>query len=123
MSVDFQDEHLLAACEGLDGYSTADLEALALLAAEFAERAKRADSPLPLPARAGAAATPAVSREVFALAIDDFMPPQETTMVRYMEMLAVAETSRRSLLPQRFRSLSAREVQERLAELRREILS
>jgi transitional endoplasmic reticulum ATPase len=49
------------------------------------------------------------------------MPPQETTMVRYMEMLAVAETSRRSLLPQRFRSLSAREVQERLAELRRQI--
>jgi transitional endoplasmic reticulum ATPase len=50
------------------------------------------------------------------------MPPQETAMVRYMEMLAVAETSRRSLLPQRFRSLSAVEVQERLAELRRQIL-
>jgi transitional endoplasmic reticulum ATPase len=33
-------------------------------------------------------------------------------MVRYMEMLAVAETSRRSLLPQRFRSLSAVEVQD-----------
>jgi transitional endoplasmic reticulum ATPase len=62
-----------------------------------------------------------VTPALLALAIEDFMPPQETTMVRYMEMLAVAETSRRSLLPQRFRSLSAGEVQERLAELRRQI--
>lgn len=123
--VDFPEAHLLAACEGLEGYSNADLEALALLAAEFAERAERIDSPLPSPpdarVRTGAAATPAVSREVLARAIEDFMPPQETAMVGYMEMLAVAETSRRSLLPQRFRSLSAREVQERLAELRRQI--
>jgi transitional endoplasmic reticulum ATPase len=65
----------------------------------------------------------AVTAEIFARAIDDFMPPQETTMVRYMEMLAVAETSRRSLLPERFRTLSAREVQEQLAELRRQIHS
>ncbi len=121
--VDFPEEHLLAACERLEGYSNADLEALALLAAEFAERAQRTDLSLPLPARAGAAATPAVSREVLARAVEDFMPPQETAMVGYMEMLAVAETSRRSLLPQRFRSLSAREVQERLAELRRQIPS
>lgn len=125
--VDFPEAHLLAACERLEGYSNADLEALALLAAEFAERAERIDSTLPSPpdarVRTGAAATPAVSREVLARAIEDFMPPQETAMVGYMEMLAVAETSRRSLLPQRFRSLSAREVQERLAELRRQIHS
>ncbi len=48
---------------------------------------------------------------------------RRSTMVRYMEMLAVSETSRRSLLPQRFRSLSARAVQEQLAELRRQIHS
>jgi hypothetical protein len=66
---------------------------------------------------------PVVSAAILACAIEDFMPPQETTMVRYMEILAVAETSRRSLLPQRFRSLSAREVQEQLAELRRQIHS
>jgi transitional endoplasmic reticulum ATPase len=63
-----------------------------------------------------------VTPALLAQASEDFMPPQETAMVRYMEMLAVAETSRRSLLPQRFRSLSAVEVQERLAELRRQIL-
>jgi hypothetical protein len=110
---------LLAACETLEGYSNADLEALALLAAEFAERGARvADFTLPPAAAGGAAVTPAL----LAQASEDFMPPQETAMVRYMEMLAVAETSRRSLLPQRFRSLSAVEVQERLAELRRQIL-
>ena len=92
------------ACEALDGYSNADLEAVALLAAEFAERER----------------TP-LTAAVLARAIDDFMPPQEVAMVRYMEMLAVSETSRRSLLPQRFRSLSVQEVQTRLADCRRQI--
>ena len=95
---------LCAACEALAGYSNADLEAVALLAAEFAEREH-----VPL------------SAAILARAIDDFMPPQEVAMVAYMEMLAVAETSRRSLLPQRFRALSAAEVQTRLADLRRQI--
>jgi transitional endoplasmic reticulum ATPase len=114
------EDALLAACEALEGYSNADLEALALLAAEFAERGARvADGTLP-PAVAGRSV--AVTPALLAQASADFMPPQETAMVLYMEMLAVAETSRRSLLPQRFRSLSAVEVQERLAELRRQIL-
>jgi transitional endoplasmic reticulum ATPase len=114
------EDALLAACETLEGYSNADLEALALLAAEFAERGARVADGTPLPAAAGRSA--AVTPALLAQASEDFMPPQETAMVRYMEMLAVAETSRRSLLPQRFRSLSAVEVQERLAELRRQIL-
>ncbi|HCZ13656.1 MAG TPA: AAA family ATPase [Accumulibacter sp.] len=104
VSVELADEALRDACEALAGYSNADLEALALLAAEFAERER---GPL--------------TSAVLARAIDDFMPPQEIAMVRYMEMLAVSETSRRSLLPQRFRSLSAQEVQTRLAEFRRQI--
>ncbi|MBS1197534.1 MAG: ATPase central domain protein, partial [Proteobacteria bacterium] len=52
-------------------------------------------------------------------AVRDFMPPQDTLMIQFMEMLAVFETSRRSLLPERFRNLSPDEVQERLAQLRR----
>jgi transitional endoplasmic reticulum ATPase len=113
------EDTLLAACEPLAGYSNADLEALALLAAEFAEReARLAGGAATAAAGSNAAVTPAL----LAQASDDFMPPQETAMVCYMEMLAVAETSRRSLLPQRFRSLSAVEVQERLADLRRQIL-
>lgn len=121
------DEELLVACEAIEDYSNADLEALVLLAAEFAERAQRdgdAAGGKPSATAGGtSAAASAVTAEIFARAIDDFMPPQETTMVRYMEMLAVAETSRRSLLPERFRTLSAREVQEQLAELRRQIHS
>ncbi|HNJ51061.1 MAG TPA: AAA family ATPase, partial [Accumulibacter sp.] len=99
-------EAIEEACAALEGYSNADLEAVALLAAEFAERAG-----VPLDA------------ERLGQAIGDFMPPQETAMLRYMEMLAVSETSRRSLLPQRFRTLSAQDVQTRLAEFRRQINS
>jgi len=104
VALELADAALQDACEALDGYSNADLEAVALLAAEFAERER----------------TP-LTAAVLARAIDDFMPPQEVAMVRYMEMLAVSETSRRSLLPQRFRSLSVQEVQTRLADCRRQI--
>jgi SpoVK/Ycf46/Vps4 family AAA+-type ATPase len=91
-------------CAALEGYSNADLEAVALLAAEFAERAGHI-----------------VSEALFASAVDDFLPPKEIAMLRYMEMLAVFETSRRSLLPERFRSLTPQQVQEQLSELRRHI--
>ncbi len=91
-------------CEPLKGYSNADLEALALLAMEFAEREQRN-----------------IDEDLMAKAIDDFMPPREIAMLRYMEMLAVFETSRRSLLPQRFRSLSPEQVQEQLLTLRLQI--
>jgi transitional endoplasmic reticulum ATPase len=104
VALDLTDAALQEACEVLEGYSNADLEALALLAAEFAERARTA-----------------LTSALVKQAIDDFMPPQEIAMVRYMAMLAVSETSRRSLLPQRFRALSVQEVQTRLAEFRRQI--
>lgn len=91
-------------CTGLEGYSNADLEAVALLAAEFAERE-------------GATVTEAL----FVRAVEDFLPPKEITMLRFMEMLAVFETSRRSLLPERFRSLTPQQVQDQLTELRRNI--
>lgn len=74
-------------CATMDGYSNADIEAVALLALEFAGPA------------AGA-----LTSEMFSRAVADFIPPQERDMIRFMEMLAVSETSRRSLLPQRFRS-------------------
>jgi ATP-dependent 26S proteasome regulatory subunit len=91
-------------CTPLEGYSNADLEALSLLAAEFAER------------EGGA-----VTEALFARAVEDFLPPREIAMLRFMEMLAVFETSRRSLLPERFRSLTPQQVQEQLSELRRQL--
>jgi SpoVK/Ycf46/Vps4 family AAA+-type ATPase len=91
-------------CEPLEGYSNADLEALTLLALEFAEREKTG-----------------VDEKLFLQAIDDFMPPRDVAMLRYMELLAVFETSRRSLLPQRFRTMSPEQLHEKLAEFRLQI--
>ena len=88
-------------CEPLEGYSNADLEALTLLAMEFAERQGRT-----------------IDETVLAEAVEDFMPPREISMLRYMEMLAVFETSRRSLLPKRFRDMTPEQIQTQLAELR-----
>ena len=39
-------------------------------------------------------------------------------MIDFMEMLAVSETSRRSLLPERFRSMPLEEIQRKLRESR-----
>jgi SpoVK/Ycf46/Vps4 family AAA+-type ATPase len=91
-------------CAGLDGYSNADLEAVALLALEFASR-----DGVP------------ISAELFRRAVEDFMPPRETDMIRYMELLAVFETSRRSMLPARFRAMTPESLQRQLDELRRRI--
>jgi transitional endoplasmic reticulum ATPase len=88
-------------CESLVGYSNADLEALTLLGLEFRERSGKIGV-----------------LDGFTLAKDDFMPPQERDMIEFMELLAVSETSRRSLLPERFRSLSVDEIQSRLREAR-----
>lgn len=88
----------------LAGYSNADLEAVALLALEFAQRASGD-----------------ITTEIFAQAAADFMPPQETQMIAYMEMLAVFETSRRSMLPERFKNMSPQEVQAKLHQLRQAI--
>jgi transitional endoplasmic reticulum ATPase len=100
-----QDE-LLAVCETLTGYSNADLEALALLAVESAHNQSK-------PLDAGVLAQSAL----------DFMPPQEHAMIAFMELLAVSETSRRSMLPQRFRDLSAADIQTHLQDARRRALA
>ena len=90
--------------EKLDGYSNADLEAVALLALEFAQRAGGD-----------------ISAQIFAEAVKDFMPPQDTLMIQFMEMLAVFETSRRSMLPARFQSMTPEEVHQKLSTLKRAI--
>jgi transitional endoplasmic reticulum ATPase len=91
-------------CADMEGYSNADLEAVALLALEFAGRAGRG-----------------LDAALFAEAVADFIPPQEHDMIRYMELLAVAETSRRSLMPPRFKSMSATDLRAELSALRLKI--
>lgn len=88
----------------LHGYSNADLEAVALLALEFA---KRGDGN--------------ITAQIFEDAVKDFMPPQDTLMIQFMEMLAVFETSRRSMLPARFQSMSPTQVHDQLSALKRAI--
>lgn len=99
-------EELLAMCADLSGYSNADLEAVALLAVEMAR-----------------GQSIALNAEVFSLAIADFMPPQEGDMIDFMELLAVSETSRRSMLPARYRDMAIEDVQSRLLAARRVALA
>ncbi len=98
-------EELLTLCDTLGGYSNADLEALSLLAVEYA---RQHATPLDITALNAAAA--------------DFMPPQERDMIEFMELLAVSETSRRSMLPKRFRDMAMADIQSNLAAARRRAL-
>jgi len=82
----------------LVGYSSADLEAVVLLANDNADVQ--------------------VSADVLAAAIDDYLPPRDSEMLEYMELLAVFETSRRSLLPERFKDIDTADLQTRLRTLR-----
>ena len=99
-------EELLTLCETLSGYSNADLEALALLAVELA---RNQSQPL--------------NAEALTHAAQDFMPPQEQDMIEFMELLAVSETSRRSLLPKRFRDMAISDIQNNLIAAKRRALA
>lgn len=95
---------LIESLQSLDGYSNADLEAIALLALDLA----RAENV--------AFGVPHVRQ-----AIADFIPPQHTDTIQLMELLAVQESSRRSLLPERFAKLAPTEVSELIGELKRRV--
>jgi transitional endoplasmic reticulum ATPase len=95
---------LTGALDGLDGYSNADLEAIALLALDLAREA------------GSALGAPHLQQ-----AIGDFIPPQHIDTIQLMELLAVQESSRRSLLPERFAKLAPSEVSQLIAELKRRI--
>ncbi len=87
----------------LVGYSNADLEAVCLLALNMAGEGSTVD------------------RACFESAIADYVPARDAGMLEYMEMLAVFEASRRSMLPQRYRDMSQEDFNLRLRELKREL--
>jgi SpoVK/Ycf46/Vps4 family AAA+-type ATPase len=93
-------DQLLQACQTLDGYSNADLEALVLLAAAGLGEAETSMNP-----------------DLFKQAVADFMPPQDRSMVSYMELLAALECSRRSWLPLHLRDMTTLAMQEKLLQL------
>jgi transitional endoplasmic reticulum ATPase len=87
----------------LVGYSNADLEAVCLLALNLAGEGSTID------------------QACFERAIGDYVPARDAGMLEYMEMLAVFEASRRSMLPQRYRDMSQDDFNARLRELKREL--
>ena len=89
------------------GLSNADFEAVVLLASEIAS---------------GADPTAAVriGREQMVQAIADYLPSRDVKMLEYMELLAVFEASNRKMLPKKYQTMSADELQARLELLRLE---
>jgi transitional endoplasmic reticulum ATPase len=83
------------------GYSNADLEAVALLAHDMAEHQSGPVTP-----------------ELLSRAIEDYMPSRDTEMIEYMELLAVFEASRRSMLPAKYREMTVDQLRQRLLTLR-----
>jgi transitional endoplasmic reticulum ATPase len=63
-----------------------------------------------------------ITEDIIRQAIADFMPPQERDMIAYMNMLAIQETSRRSLLPMRYQNLTGNEVLNELNQLRQKLV-
>lgn len=72
--------------EALIGYSNADLEALVGLYANLCHHGLN-------------------SGEAFRQSLADFIPPREPEMIHFMELLAVQEASRKSLVPIKYHSL------------------
>ena len=85
------------------GYSNADIEAVCLLAL------------------GSAGGDDQVTLAQLEQAITDYVPTRDSAMLEYMEMLAVFEASRRSMLPARYRDMPQAQFDARLRELRREL--
>jgi ATP-dependent 26S proteasome regulatory subunit len=89
--------------EKLVGYSNADLEAVVMLANDYA---KEGD---------------AVGPAELDRAVIDYMPARDVTMLEFMELLAVFEASNRRMLPKKYADVPVEELQRRLAALRAQV--
>jgi SpoVK/Ycf46/Vps4 family AAA+-type ATPase len=79
----------------LVGYSNADLEAVVLLAADYAQEAP-------------------VTVENLVAAVADYLPSRDDEMLQYMELIAVFEASNRRMLPRKYAELPVEELQARM---------
>ena len=93
----------------LVGLSNADFEAVVLLAAENAAAADPG------------ARAPRITRELMVQARGDYLPSRDVKMLEFMELLAVFEASNRKMLPKKYETMSAEELQARLDLLRLEV--
>jgi len=94
-----------AVSKPLVGYSNADVEAIVLLANQYANEATQ-----------GGEASLTV--QAMTRAIHDYLPSRDVEMLEYMELLAVFEASNRRMLPKKYANLSVEELQDRLHRLR-----
>jgi transitional endoplasmic reticulum ATPase len=99
-------EDRVAVSTPLLGLSNADFEAVVLLASEIASDA--------------GAGSVRVGRDEIIQAIADYLPSRDVKMLEYMELLAVFEASNRKMLPRKYQTMSAEELQARLELLRLE---
>ena len=81
------------------GYSNADIEAVVLLANDYAKDAT-------------------VNVAHFSDAIRDYLPSRDSEMLEYMELVAVFEASNRRMLPKKYADLPVEELEQKLAALR-----
>jgi len=92
-----------ALLEPIVGMSNADIEAVVLLASDYASQ--RSDS------------SP-VTDEDLRRASRDYLPSRDTEMLEFMELLAVFEASNRRMLPQKYADLPIDALQARLHHLK-----
>lgn len=92
-------DQVASALQTMCGYSIADIEAVALLAHDLAGKQP-------------------VNGGNLSQAVADYLPARDKQMIEYMELLAVFEASRRSLLPAKYAQLSAEELNQQLLEKR-----
>jgi len=90
------------AAAGMIGYSNADIEAIVLLAADYANE------------HAAAGADAAVTPDDLARATRDYLQSRDVDMIEFMELLAVFEASNRRMLPAKYADLSVEELQAKM---------
>jgi len=83
----------------LVGYSNADLEAVVLLASDYARETT-------------------LTLSHFSEAMRDYLPSRDLEMLEYMELVAVFEASNRRMLPKKYADLGVSELQKKLSLLR-----
>lgn len=88
----------------LVGYSSADIEAVVLMANDDAARASGGETP--------------VTAEFLERAAADYFPSRDVELLEYMELLAVFESSSRRMLPAKYAGMSPEELDARLRLLR-----
>jgi SpoVK/Ycf46/Vps4 family AAA+-type ATPase len=106
VKTDIQFPRDLALATPLVGYSNADLEAIVMLANDYASER-------------GADAT--VGADDLERARHDYLPSRDVVMLEYMELLAVFEASNRRMLPKKYADVSVDDLQARLGLLRAQV--